>query len=87
MTIADLIYQKDDGLYITDALLKGTLIALDAKDGKILFDTTKNKSEYIAKYAHGKVDCLWADVRKVESVFGDYFKPVTKCYVLHDSWK
>ena len=58
------------------------------KDGKILFDTSKNKTEYISKYSNGEIDCLWADVKHIKGVaFGDYFKAVMKCYVVHDSWK
>ena len=88
MTVSDLLNKKARGIFSDDVLLKGELIALDSKDGKILFDTSKNKTEYISKYSNGEIDCLWADVKHIKGVaFGDYFKAVMKCYVVHDSWK
>ena len=88
MIVADLLDKKVRGIFSDDVLLKGELIALDSKDGKILFDTSKNKKEYISKFYSGEIDCLWADVKHIKGVgFGDYFKAVMKCYVVHDSWK
>ena len=88
MTVADLLDKKVRGIFSDDVLLKGELIALDSRDGKILFDTSKNKREYISKFHNGEIDCLWADVKHIKGVaFGDYFKAVMKCYVVHDSWK
>ena len=88
MTVSDLLDKKAKGIFSDDVLLKGELIALDSKDGKILFDTSKNKREYISKFSSGEIDCLWADVKHIKGVaFGDYFKAVMKCYVIHDSWK
>ena len=62
MTVSDLLDKKANGIFSDDVLLKGELIALDSKDGKILFDTSKNKREYISKFSSGEIDCLWADV-------------------------
>ena len=88
MTVADLLDKKVRGIFSDDVLLKGELIALDSRDGRILFDTSKNKREYISKFCSGEIDCLWADVKHIKGVaFGDYFKAVMKCYVVHDSWK
>lgn len=87
MTVSDLLDKKVRGIFSDDALLKGELIALDSKDGRILFDTSKNKREYINKFSKGEITCLWADVKYIKGVaFGDYFKAVMKCYVVHDSW-
>ena len=87
MTVSDLLDKKVRGIFSDDALLKGELIALDSKDGKILFDTSKNKKEYISKFSSGEIDCLWADVKHHKGIaFGDYFYAVMKCYVVHDSW-
>lgn len=78
---------KQKGIFKDDKALKGELVALDAKDGKILFDTRRNKTEHIEKYLTGEICSLWADVVLVRGVgFGDYFKPIMKCYVYHDSW-
>lgn len=87
MIISDLLEKKERGLFTDDVILKADLIALDGKDGKVLFDTSRNKREHISKYANGEILSLWADVRRVESVYGGYIKPVIKCYVSHDSWK
>ena len=87
MTVSDLLDKKVRGIFSDDTLLKGELIALDSKDGRILFDTSKNKRKYINKFSNDEIVCLWADVRHVKGVtFGDYFKAVMKCYVVHNSW-
>ena len=87
MTISDLLDKKTRGIFTDDAVLKCGLIALDAKDGKVLFDTEKNKREYIEQYKTGKVTALWADMRQRHGAWDNYFVPVMKCYVSHDSWK
>lgn len=86
MTISDLIEKRSEGMF-RDAILQCELIALDARDGKILFDTRKNKREHINKFLSGTVISIWADARRVEiGGYSDYFKPVMKCYVSHNSW-
>lgn len=90
MTIRELMYGDDlrKVLFGGGNLLKCELIALDAKDGKILFDTMHNNDDiFIEKYLNGNVSSIWADVRRIDGAFGDCFKPVMKCYVTHDSWK
>lgn len=87
MTISDLLDKKVRGIFTDDKVLKCELIALDAKDGKVLFDTAKNKREYIEQYKAGEVTSLWADMRKRSGAWNNYFVPVMKCYVSHDSWK
>ena len=87
MTIADLIEIKRDTPYVGGKALKCELIAFDGKDGKILFDTARNKRNQIEKFFEGEVIALWADVKLKKGVgFGDYFVPVMKCYVSHNSW-
>lgn len=87
MTIADLIEIKRDTPFIGEKTLKCDLIALDGKDGKMLFDTARNKREQIEKFFGGEVIALWADVKLKKGIaFGDYFVPVMKCYVSHNSW-
>ena len=87
MTISDLLDKKTRGIFTDNEVLKCELIALDAKDGKVLFDTAKNKREYIEQYKAGKIISLWADMRKRNGAWINYFEPVVKCYVSHDSWK
>ena len=67
--------------------VKGRLIALDAANGKILFDTRQHKSDYIAKFNNGIVLCIFADAKKRNGHgFGDFFEPVISCYVSNESW-
>lgn len=77
-------------MIISDLLDKqvGELIALDGKDGRILFDTSKNKREYIEQFKTGQVVAIWAELRhRGLDEWGGYYKPIIKCYVSHDSWK
>jgi hypothetical protein len=88
MIISDLLDKQVRGIFIDDKILKGTLIALDGKDGRILFDTSKNKSEYIEQFKTGQVLDIWADLRRRGlGGWNVYYEPVIKCYVSHDSWK
>ncbi len=88
MTISDLLSTRNRGIFKDDKALKGDLVALDGKDGKILFDTRRNKTEHIEKYLKGEVLSLWADVVLIRGIgYGDYFKPIMKCYVHHNSWE
>lgn len=86
MTVADLIGVKT-GMFTDDKQLKCELIALDGYNGKVLFDTSKNRQEFIDKFMSGEVIALWADVKLNVGNWSDYFYPVMKCYVSHDSWK
>lgn len=87
MTIADLLEKREKGIFKDDKVLKCDLIALDAKDGKILFDTSRNKSELINGYSNGEVLSLWADCKLHRGIYGDSFVPIMKCYVSHNSWE
>jgi hypothetical protein len=88
MTIRDLLDKKVRGLFTDDKVLKCELVALDAKDGKILFDTAKNKREYIEQFKTGEILSLWADLRQRGiGQWQGYYVPIIKCYVSHDSWK
>lgn len=66
------------------------VIALDGGNGKILFDTYKNKSAYIDKYMSAEVISIWAS-NKVYGSDGGYigtcFQPCTMLYLSHDSWQ
>ena len=88
MTVADLLEKRQRGIFTDDKILKCELIALDGMTGRSLFDTRRSKKETVAKYSSGEIIFLWADVRLCRGVgYGDYFKPVMKCYVAHDSWE
>lgn len=87
MKVSDLLEKQTRGIFMDDVILKCPLIAMDAKDGKILFDTSKNKREYISQYLNGEILSLWADCKHIKGMaYGDYFKPVMKCFILHNSW-
>lgn len=88
MIISDLLDKKARGIFTEDKVLKCELVALDAKDGKLLFDTAKNKREYIEQFKTGEILSLWADLRQRGlGGWSGYFVPIIKCYVSHDSWK
>ena len=87
MRIEDLLCVQPRGIFEGDYPLKSHLIALDGKDGKVLFDTSRNKQDFIEKYYKAEVSTLWADCKKVNGTYGDFFKPVMKCFVYHNSWE
>ena len=81
MLVADLIGKSEPYGY-PDTVAKARVIALDAKKGQ-LFDTGKNRPEYIEQFMKGVIVSLWADFVRV----GNLIDPVIKIYVSHDSWK
>lgn len=66
---------------------RNNIIAYNGRDCKILFDTSKNKKEYVDKYDKGEILRIWADMKQCNNVFGGYYKPVIKCYVSNESLK
>lgn len=69
------------------ALNKNALIAYDGRTGQKLFDTRINKKEYIQIFNKGEVIAIWSDIVHVGvGNFDPYIKPVTKCYISHNSW-
>lgn len=84
MTVGELIRTKalkDVNIY------KGDLIGIDDYDGKKLFDTRRNKEEYLEKYLTGEIISLWMDtVCSTGFGYGVRVTPILKCYVKHDSW-
>ena len=85
MKLSELLEIKKED-YFPQKHLNSDLIALDGKDGKVLFDTRRNKKEHIEQYMSGDVLSLWTDMVIYKSVFGDYCKAIMKCYISHDSW-
>ena len=86
MRVKDLIDKQ--GLF-NDPLIKSNLIAQDGKDGKVLFDTRRNKQEVIDRYREGEIIALWADFARSDAVggYGATAYPIIRIYVHHDSWK
>ena len=92
MKVSDLMKPKMNkyGLEDSKILQSNRVIALDGKDGKILFDTYKNKSAYIEKYMSAEVISIWASNKERGSYCGysgTYFQPCTMLYLSHDSWQ
>lgn len=88
MKLAELMDKNPRSIFANEIIFKGDMVALDGKNGKKLFDTRVNKREYVNKFMNAEVISLWADVRLIKGIgFGDYFRPVMKCYLSHDSWK
>ncbi len=87
MKVRDLLEAQKDNVWGTNTICKSRVIALDAKDGKILFDTYKNKSEYVEKFFDGDVSALWSDIKTDISMgYGDLYKGVVMLYLKHMSW-
>lgn len=65
------------------------MIALDGKDGKILFDTRKNKEEFIQKYHDGEILGIWVDLKltKHSGFASSDVEAVLMCYVSHNTWR
>jgi hypothetical protein len=85
MTVADLLATRKEPW--EHKLCEGRVIALDAMNGKVIFDTWKNTRKHIEKFFDGEVSALWGDVVVKEAEFTSRVCPVLKCYVTHDSWK
>lgn len=87
MLVADLVGKsKYYGYPYTIA--KARVIALDARDCSKLFDTMRNKPEYIDQFMKGEITSLWADVIHVGCDGSNvHIDPVIKIFVSHNSWK
>lgn len=85
MKVADLLAEPKESW--NPKLCHGRVIALDAKDGRVLFDTERNKRNHIERFFNGEVTTLWGDVIVKEAEFTSRVCPVLKCYVTHGSWE
>ena len=92
LTVSDLIEERpdDSGYLLTCCLYHNRLIALDAGNGKILFDTAKNKKEFIEKYYPGNISAMWVEMREWNGHSPGYgpqvYQPVLMAFVDHNSW-
>ena len=87
MLVADLVGKSEYYGY-PRTVAKARVIALDAGNCSILFDTMRNKPEYIDQFMKGEIVSLWADVVHIGSLGSIvHLDPVIKIYVSHDSWK
>ena len=61
------------------------IIAINAYNGKVLFDSRKNNKKYVEKYYNGIVLHIWADIGST-SYDKTCYSGVIKCYVRNKSW-
>lgn len=64
---------------------RSPIIAKNAYNGKVLFDSRKNNKKYIEKYHNGIVLHIWADIGST-SYDKTCYSGVIKCYVRNESW-
>lgn len=84
MKVADLL-KKTDSVF-SSRICSERLIAYDAMNGNILFDTKRNTKAHVEKFFNGTVVSLWPDTlpnKRWESCI----RLVLKCYVTHGSWE
>lgn len=85
--------EEEYGILTVDRFLKefamGTVVAYDGKDGKLLFDTSRNKAEHIKGFAKGFIIGIWADMKDLDShsKCSKTFMPVICIFIHHNSWK
>lgn len=82
MTVEELIGEHNDFFNIPRKVCKSRVIALHAGTGKIMFDTSKNKDDYIRTYYDWKVSSLWASVKTNDrNSYTSYVQTVIMCYI------
>lgn len=75
--------------FLKEFAMGGTVIAYDGKDGKRLFDTSRNTAEHIDQFAKGIIIGVWAELKDLDahSKCSKTFTPVVSIYVSHNSWE
>lgn len=88
MKVFDILGTIPEGIYKGGKIMKSDVVGLDSMTGRILFDTRKNKEEYVAQYMNGEILAMWASFRCNDGLgYSEYITPIMKCYIHHDSWK
>lgn len=88
MKVKDILAPRPEGIFIDDKIMKSDVVGIDAMTGHILFDTRKNKEEYVAQYMNGEISSMWASFRCNDGLgYSEYITPIVKCFIHHDSWK
>ena len=82
----------DDDLWRVSDIMElayGRVIALDGKNGKVLFDTSKNQKKDIVQFMRGEVFGFWTDIKTTQhnGFASASAEAVLMMDVLHDSWK
>lgn len=81
MIVADLIKVNEENMF-NSALFSGRLIAKDGGSGKEVFDTEKNRLEYVQKFYGCKIELLMCcgKVRDL-SYENSWWQPSLLCYL------
>lgn len=91
MILKDLMGKREkESKFLSETILQGRVIAMDGCDGKVLFDTKKNKPNYIKKFMSAEVTTIWSSTKEMfaDSEFsGAVYQPCTMIYLAHNSWK
>lgn len=92
ITVSDIIEEKpdDSAFLLTCSMYKNRMIALDGGTGKIIFDTAKNKKDFVRNYYPGIISAMWVEMREWKGHspgFGPQtYEPVLMAFVEHNSW-
>ena len=75
--------------FLKEFAMGGTVIAYDGKDGKLLFDTSRNTVEHVVRFAKGLIIGVWAGLKDLDShsKCSKTFTSVVCIYVHHNSWE
>ena len=84
LTVADLLEDRRD-ISSRSTMFHGRMIAKDAGDGKIVFDTRRHKQEYISRFYGDTVCSMWVEMREIwkPAGFMASYEAVLCCYIHH----
>lgn len=84
LTVGDLLEERKD-YYSKSTMFNGRVIARNAFDGRIRFDTRNNKREFVATFFDYSVRAMWVEMREVLKPNGYIctYEPVLCCYISH----
>ncbi|MBR2226802.1 MAG: hypothetical protein IJ893_02915 [Bacteroidales bacterium] len=84
LTVGDLLEDRRD-VYSRSTMYHGRMIAKDARSGKILFDTRKNKRPFVEEFFEDTICAMWVEMREIwkPAGFSANYEAVLCCYVHH----
>lgn len=84
MTVKDLLQNRDDVFH--SQLFTGRLVAKDGSSGKEVFDTFKNKPDYVKKFFPCEIEKMWCDGKiRPDNAFNEgWWMPVLMIYLKGD---
>ena len=85
MTVFDLLAPHKGIFDLDEVQCKSRVIAYDGKDGKIVFDTNKNKEKFYRKFMSCEILSIWADAKRFEGIgYGCTFEPLICVFLKHE---